>query len=116
MNNLISDKRTKTIIIIVHIILGLIAQRYTFVGFAWLISAILYGLFEIIRTKNSTGIAHCMAAYIAGSEVLFRMLGTTLLWETSKYVVILFLSIGLVYRRAGSFSFLPVIIIPFISC
>ena len=49
------------------------------------------------------------AAYIAGSEVLWRMCGAALFWESGKYAVILIFAIALARLRPVQPRLLPVV-------
>lgn len=98
-------------IIVLTIILTFISKSYRTVGFFWIAFIIIFGIVEIIRTGNKYGAAHYIAAYLAGAEVLFRMINISPLWETGKYSVILILSIGLIVQKGRSytFTFLPIL-------
>src|SRR5437660_6185788 len=49
------------------------------------------------------------AAYIAGSEVLWRMCGAEVFWESGKYAVLLIFAIALIRLRAVRWWALPVL-------
>src|SRR2546430_15098859 len=49
------------------------------------------------------------AAYIAGSEVLWRMCGAAVFWESGKYAVILIFAIALARLRPVQPRLLPVV-------
>src|SRR5690606_18253420 len=63
---------------------------------------ILYFLFIIIDRKNKNNEALMAAAYVAGAEVFYRMTDGVIFYETGKYVVILFLFLGLVFKGSSN--------------
>lgn len=65
-------------------------------AFYWQLIAISYGLIDIVNTKDKSYAAATWSAYIAGMEVFIRMTGETVFWELGKYVITLFLIMGLI--------------------
>lgn len=55
-------------------------------------------LFWIIINSNKNDEALIAAAYIVGAEVFFRMSKGLIFYESGKYLVILFLLFGLLYK------------------
>ncbi|QBZ97915.1 O-antigen ligase family protein [Flavobacterium sangjuense] len=55
------------------------------------------GLYYVIKTQNRNNEVLYVSAYIVGSEVLLRMTGGNLLYESSKYGVMVFLALGMYY-------------------
>lgn len=56
---------------------------------------VLIALIHILNTHNTANEAAKWAAYIVGLEVLLRMTGGFLVYEAGKYLVVLFLFLGL---------------------
>src|SRR5712691_6593978 len=50
-----------------------------------------------------------LCAYIAGSEVIWRMTDAWVFWETGKYFLTLFCLLGLFRKRDKKIPFLPVL-------
>jgi hypothetical protein len=60
--------------------------------------AILFFLYLVLENNNRHDEALMGAAYITGYEVLSRMTGYSISYEFAKYMVIVFLAFGMVYR------------------
>lgn len=67
-----------------------------------LLAVILYFLFVIIDRENKNNEALLAAAYIAGAEVFFRQTNAMVFYETGKYMVIVFLLIGMFFKGTSS--------------
>ncbi|WP_034886443.1 O-antigen ligase family protein [Gillisia sp. JM1] len=67
-----------------------------------MLSVLAYFLFITIQNENRNNEALMGAAYIAGAEVFFRMTGGMVFYETGKYMVIVFLIIGMVFKGTSS--------------
>ncbi len=63
------------------------------------LTILLFGIINIIKTKNENNVAIYWAGYMVGAEVLFRMSGGTILYELPKYSVLLFLLLGLYVEK-----------------
>lgn len=59
----------------------------------------LIGFILIVKNKNKNGEAVLWAAYIVGSEVLFRMTKGLIFYELSKYMVFVFLITGMLVEK-----------------
>ena len=62
---------------------------------------LLYLVFWVIDNRNRNNEALMAAAYISGAEVFFRMTGGVIFYETGKYMVIVFLFIGLIFKGSS---------------
>ncbi len=67
-----------------------------------MLGALAYFLFITIQNENRNNEALMGAAYIAGAEVYFRMTGGMVFYETGKYMVIIFLVIGMFFKGTSS--------------
>ncbi len=67
-----------------------------------LFGVILYFLFLTIIRENKNNEALMGAAYIAGAEVFFRQTDGMVFYETGKYMVIVFLVIGMFFKGTSS--------------
>ena len=63
---------------------------------------LIWWLIHILQNKNKNNEALMAAAYVAGSEVYFRMTGGMIFYETGKYMVIVFLLIGMFFKGTSS--------------
>ncbi len=67
-----------------------------------LFGVLAYFTFLIIQNENRNNEALMAAAYIAGAEVFFRATGGMVFYETGKYMVIIFLVIGMFFKGTSS--------------
>ena len=67
-----------------------------------LLGVIVYFLFLTIVKGNNNNEALMGAAYIAGGEVFFRQTDAMFFYETGKYIVIIFLLIGMFFKGTSS--------------
>ncbi|MBI6116703.1 O-antigen ligase family protein [Salegentibacter maritimus] len=67
-----------------------------------LLGVIVYFLFLTIVNENKNNEALMGAAYIAGGEVFFRQTDAMFFYETGKYMVIVFLLIGMFFKGTSS--------------
>ena len=63
----------------------------------YMLGIILYFLFKIVVGKDKLYTVLLGSAYFVGAEVFLRMTKAMVFYETSKYVVILFSTIGIFY-------------------
>lgn len=89
-------------LLLIHFGLALLIYLYrpasTFVMFG----VLAYFIFITIQNENRNNEALMGAAYIAGAEVYFRMTGGMVFYETGKYMVIIFLVIGMFFKGTSS--------------
>lgn len=69
---------------------------------------LLSGLLIVSAPRQTERIAY-IAAYIAGSELLWRMGKSSLFWETGKYSITLFLGLAILRSGRGRGSVLPIL-------
>jgi hypothetical protein len=84
----------KFLFICIHLILGFVV---TFLPISKIYALLIFviGTFIIYTTRNRKEEALYLISYLVGAEVFIRMSGGTLLYETGKYGMILFLLLGL---------------------
>ncbi|HCV81533.1 MAG: hypothetical protein CMP12_20475 [Zunongwangia sp.] len=63
---------------------------------------LLFWLIYILQKKNRNNEALMAAAYVAGGEVYFRMTDGIIFYETGKYMVIVFLLLGMFFKGTSS--------------
>jgi hypothetical protein len=83
----------KLTVILIHIVFGFLSTLPFFPKIYGLLSLTI-PLFIIFYSKNKNEEAFVFAAYLAGAEVFTRMIAGSLVYETGKYGVILFLLFG----------------------
>ncbi|WP_245925674.1 O-antigen ligase family protein [Algibacter marinivivus] len=84
-----------------HILIGIAIFSFGVLSKVYLLVIFLYFSNRIIKSKPSQKVLHVLMAcsYVVGAEVFLRMTGGSLLYETSKYLVILFCLIGILGIR-----------------
>lgn len=80
-----------------HAALGMIIFLAPFLSIFYGFSILIFGAVLIIKKENKNNEALIAAAYVVGSEVFLRMTGGNPLYEISKYSVMIFLFIGMIY-------------------
>jgi O-antigen ligase len=85
------------LLILFNILIGILIYfiRPLSIVYAILIPAV--GLYFVIKNQNRNHEVLYASAYFVGSEVLLRMTGGSLLYEFSKYGVMVFLTLGMYY-------------------
>ena len=112
--------------IALHVCLGFLLYNLSFFPRLFYFGVIAYFLFSIFSApenkKTITILQAC--AYIVGVEILFRMTSAGIFYESSKYLVILFMTIGMVFNGLSNKSYpyliflfllVPSIIVAFIN-
>lgn len=89
--------------VFLHILIGFAV--YHFKGFSkvYLFGIFIYFTLQIFKSKPSQKAVAVLSAcaYIVGVEVLLRMTGGNIVYETSKYLVIFFIFVGFFVFRAS---------------
>ncbi|MBU3822722.1 O-antigen ligase family protein [Flavobacteriaceae bacterium XHP0103] len=87
-------------LIIFHIILGVAVFLYRPLALGYFLLSTAFFVYIILKgsNKNKTFYVLMACAYVVGSEVFLRMNGGTVFYEASKYLVILFTGLGMLYR------------------
>ncbi len=80
-----------------HAALGMIVFLAPFLSLLYGFSIVIFGAVLIIKKENKNNEALLASAYVVGSEVFLRMTGGNPLYEISKYSVMVFLFIGMIY-------------------
>jgi hypothetical protein len=80
-----------------HAGIGMIVFIAPFLAKLYGYSIVIFGALIIIKRQNKNNEALLAAAYVVGSEVFLRMTGGNPLYEISKYCVMIFLFIGMIY-------------------
>lgn len=81
-----------------HVVLALVMRSVHAVGIAHAVACLVIGVVVAMRRRVQE-VAY-VAAYIAGSEVLWRMTQTGLFWEYGKYAISAVLGVALLRVRA----------------
>jgi hypothetical protein len=87
-------------LVLIHIGLGFLIYFIQFSSTVYFVIAMLYFIFNIIMAPNHSKTQYVLlgCAYFTGAEVLFRMTKGGLSYEGSKYLVILFVAMGMFFK------------------
>lgn len=84
-------------LILVHVVLGLVIYGAPLISKVYGIAIFIVSIYFIIKTRNRNNEVLYAAAYVVGSEVFLRMTNGNPNHEFSKYSVIIYMLIGMVY-------------------
>lgn len=84
-------------LILVHALLGLVIYGAPLISKVYGIAIFVVSIYFIIKTRNRNNEVLYAAAYVVGSEVFLRMTNGNPNHEFSKYSVIIYMIIGMVY-------------------
>jgi hypothetical protein len=91
-------KDSKYILLIAaHVVIGVLIFLIRPLSTIYAIAILAVGLYYVIKTRNKNNEVLYVSAYIVGSEVFLRMTGGNLLYESSKYAVMIFMALGMYY-------------------
>ncbi|MEH6535803.1 MAG: O-antigen ligase family protein [Psychroserpens sp.] len=93
--------------VLFHIVLGILLYEFDFLNKIYFVFILVFFLFRILfSSKEDKTIEILLAcAYFTGIEVLFRMTKSGLSYEASKYLVIIFTTIGIFYKGISGKSY-----------
>ena len=89
--------RKYILLIVVHIIIGVLIFLIRPLSKIYAIAILAVGVYYVIKSRNKNNEVLYVSAYIVGSEVFLRMTGGNLLYESSKYGVMIFMALGMYY-------------------
>ena len=87
-------------LVVFHILIGIAIYFFEPISKIYFIAALVYFLWRVIFSSSSQKTYEVLlaCAYFTGAEVLFRMTKGGLSYEASKYLVILFMLIGMFFK------------------
>lgn len=85
--------------ILLHAGLGLVFLALPVLSKLYATLFILFAFLMVIKTKNKNNEVLMICAYLAGSDVFFRMTHGVFLYEQTKYLIILFMIFGMLYKH-----------------
>jgi hypothetical protein len=89
--------RNYILLVVAHIVIGILVFLVRPLSKFYAIAMLAVGLYYVMKSRNKNNEVLYVSAYIVGSEVFLRMTGGNLLYESSKYAVMLFMAIGMYY-------------------
>ena len=91
-------KDSKYILLIVaHLVLGILVFFIRPLSKFYAIAMLAVGVYFVLKNRNRNNEVLYASAYIVGSEVFLRMTGGNLLYESSKYAVMIFMALGMYF-------------------
>ncbi|WP_223549258.1 O-antigen ligase [Aestuariivivens sp. NBU2969] len=86
--------------VLLHVALGIVLYAFEPLSKVYFLVAMGYFIFRIILTPNAYKAYYVFlgCAYFSGAEVFFRMTDGGMAYEASKYLVILFMLMGMFFR------------------
>jgi hypothetical protein len=85
------------LLVVLHAIIGILIFYIRSLAIIYALTIVGFGLYYIMKTQNRNNEVLYVAGYIVGSEVFLRMTGGNLLYEFSKYGVMIFAAFGMYY-------------------
>ncbi len=89
-----------------HIALAIVVFAVPFLSKVYGLLIFFFGIIYINNTQNKNHEALVVCGYVVGSEVFLRATGGALLYEYTKYGVILVLFVGMLYQGIAKNAFL----------
>lgn len=84
-------------LLILHVLIGILIYLFRPLSTAYAILIFFVGLYFVIKSQNKNDEVLLVCGYYVGVEVFLRMTGGNLLYEYSKYAVMIFMVIGMYY-------------------
>lgn len=88
--------------LLLHIAMAVAIYLFRPISFLLTNGILLFWLIYILQKKNKNNEALMAAAYVAGGEVYFRMTDGIIFYETGKYMIIVFLLVGMFFKGTSS--------------
>ena len=96
-------------LLLVHTIIGVVIFILPFLAKIYMVLILLAGISWMLRSKNKNNEALLISSYIVGVEVFLRMTQGNPIHELSKYLVIVFLVLGMFYKGFSKNSFIYIV-------
>src|ERR1044072_3734615 len=97
------------LLILLHIPLGVVLYNVGILGLLHPVIAFFIGLRHALIAEEKLEKSAQMAAYLVGSEILWRMAGIPIFWEFGQYGASLILLVALLRRRMWKIPAFPMI-------
>lgn len=90
-------ERNYILLVLSHVLIGFLIYNYPQSSKIYGFAILIFGIYYVIKTSNRNNEVLFVSAYLVGSEVFLRMTGGNILYEFSKYGVMMFLFLGMYY-------------------
>lgn len=97
-----------------HVALAFLIYYLRFFSLIYGLIVLFVGVLYIVKNRDKNNEALYFAAYFMSLEVFLRMTGGGLLYEIGKYAVILFMSLGLMFKginKQGGYYFVYILLL-----
>lgn len=91
------EEKVYLYLVALHAFLGFVLFLFPFFSKVYGIAILVFGIYFIIQSKNKQNEALLMAAYAVSAEIVLRMTGGAFVNEYGKYLVMLFLFLGMLF-------------------
>lgn len=105
------DEKFYIYALLFHIGVGFLFYNFRFLVAIYAIVVLILGIGYVIKTQNRNNEVLLVAAYFVGMDVFIKMLKMTLLNEFGKYIMIVFMLLGIFFRGFSKSAFLYVFFI-----
>src|SRR6218665_2882580 len=85
------------LLIALHVLIGLAVYLVRPLSKFYVLAIMAVGFYYVVKKQNRNNEVLFVSAYIVGSEVFLRMTGGNILYEFSKYAVMIFMVLGMYY-------------------
>ena len=105
----ISKEASYIQLLVSHVFIGILMYALPIARKPFFLAVIVYFLFRIVTAVPAKKTYEVLLAccYVVGAEVLFRMTNATFFYEATKYLVILFVLVGMFYNgvKGGAYPY-----------
>ncbi|NEV93924.1 O-antigen ligase family protein [Psychroflexus sp. YR1-1] len=84
--------------LVLHVLIGVVVSSFRGLAQVYLAAVLLYFTYQILQHKDKAFWVLAGTGYIASAEVFLRMTGASPFWELGKYIVIVFMLLGMFYK------------------
>lgn len=84
-------------LVALHAFLGFVFFLFPFLSKVYAIAILVFGIYFIAQSKNKHNEALLMSAYAVSAEIILRMTGAAFVNEYGKFLVMLFLFLGMLF-------------------
>mgnify|MGYP000205092560 FL=1 len=91
------EEKVYLYLLALHAFLGFVLFLFPFFSKVYGIAILVFGIYFITQSKNKHNEALLMAAYAVSAEIVLRMTGGAFVNEYGKYLVMLFLFLGMLF-------------------
>lgn len=94
-------------LLVLHALIGFLVFIFEPISKVYLFCLTAYFFYKIVNAKNQNAFYHVLMAcsYVVGGEIFIRMTGANIFYEVSKYLVLLFVFMGMLISGVNSKSY-----------